>query len=319
MAMERRGSSFSASLKSELARFYPSRRCCRVAELSGLIHAIGSLHVHGDEIFSLEAHVENAAVVRKIYRLFRDLFPLQVEVTVRRSVLHRANDYLVAVPEQPALTQALNELGILDDRLAIARGVPDRLVFKGCCSASYLRGAFLGGGFASNPKGEYHFELATVNAAFAEGLKALLGKFDLRAGVLERARNVAVYLKSGDDILKVLAIMGAYNSLLKWEDARIVKEMRAQVNRMVNCDTANLGKAAAAAIRQIEDIKLIRERIGLDGLSGPLREIANLRLRNPSANIRELGELSTPPLNKSAVYHRLRRLSQLAQSLRGKV
>ncbi len=284
-----------------------------------MVHAVGTLHVLGDESFSLEAHVEHAAVARKIYRLFKSLFPLEIEVVIRRSVLHRATDYLIAVPEQPSLPQALNELGILDDRLSIARGIPGRLVSKGCCSASYLRGAFLGGGFASNPKGEYHFELTTDNAAFAEGLKDLLAKFGLRAGVLERSRNLAVYLKSADDILKVLAAMGAYGALLEWEDARIVKEMRAQVNRMVNCDAANLGKAAAAAIRQVEDIKLIEERVGLDALSKSLKEIANLRLENPSANIRELGELSSPPLNKSAVYHRLRRLSRLAQSLRGKV
>ncbi|MCL5291894.1 MAG: DNA-binding protein WhiA [Actinobacteria bacterium] len=311
--------SFSSSLKNELARVYPGRRCCRIAELSGIIHTIGSLHILGDETFSLEAHSKNAAVARKIYRLLTELFHLRADVTVRRSILHRANDYLVSIPAQPVLTQALNELGILDDHLSVNRGLPARLLNKSCCAVAYLRGVFLGGGFASNPKGEYHFELATDNADFIEGLKELLERFQLHPGLVGRMRNYAVYLKGADEILSVLALVGAYNALLEWEDARIVKEVRAHVNRLVNCDTANLKKAATAAVNQIGDIELVDEEIGLERLPKGLRDIAKLRLENPSANIRELGELCEPPLNKQAVYHRIRRLTKLAESLRGRV
>lgn len=311
--------SFSASVKNELARVFPARRCCRLAELSAIVHSIGTLHILGDELFSLEAHIENAATARKTYRLLTELFDLDVQVTVRRSILHRANDYLIDVPEQGALTQALNELGILDDHLAINRGLPLRLVGKECCAVCYLRGAFLGVGFASNPKGGYHFELASDNADFVDSLKRLVERFGLHPRMVERSRNRAVYLKGADEILSVLALVGAYNALLEWEDARIVKEVRAQVNRLVNFDTANLKKTAAAAVKQLEDIELIDLEVGLDKLPAGLRDIAKLRLENPSANLRELGELLDPPLNKTAVYHRVRRLAKLAEGLRGRV
>ncbi|MHB0976786.1 MAG: DNA-binding protein WhiA [Candidatus Aquicultorales bacterium] len=310
---------FSTSIKNELSRVFPNQRCCRLAELSGVLHTIGRLHILGNESFALEAHVENAAVARKIYRLLTELFELYAQVTVRRSILHRANDYLIDVPAQPSLAQALNELGILNDRLTIRRGVPDRMLSKSCCSVCYLRGVFLGGGFASNPKGEYHLELATDNSEFAEGLKRLLERFQLHPRVITRARNSGVYLKGADEILTVLALIGAYNALLELEDARIVKEVRGQINRLVNCDTANSKKVATAAVNQIADIKLIDETMGLGKLPKGLRDIAESRLANPSANLRELGELMEPPLNKPAVYHRIRRLSKLAESLRDRV
>ncbi|MBE0448045.1 MAG: DNA-binding protein WhiA, partial [Actinobacteria bacterium] len=184
-----------------------------------------------------------------------------------------------------------------------------------CCVVSYLRGAFLGGGFVSNPKGDYHFELTTDNTEFALDLQALISRVGLHAKVSDRKRNFAVYIKDSEEILQFLALIGAYNAILKWEDERIIREVRGHVNRLVNCDTANVNKAVNAAAGQIDDIALVDFEIGLENLPASLQEFARVRVEYPYVSLRELGELFDPPISKSAIYHRARRLSQLAKSL----
>jgi len=306
---------FSTQVKNELAKLQPKRKCCQRAEVSAIIHMDGSLHILGNERFALDVSTENAAVARLLYKYLTDTFPVKVESIVRRSVLHKVNNYLIHVPAQDALGQALNELGILDDRMRVVPGILNRIIKRDCCVVSYLRGAFLGGGFVSSPKGDYHFELTTDNAEFASDLQALINRTGLHAKISDRKKNFAVYMKDSEEILQLLALIGAYNALLKWEDERIIKEMRGQVNRLVNCDTANLNKAVNAAAEQIEDIALVDSEIGLVNLPASLQEFARVRVEYPYISLRELGELFEPPLSKSAVYHRARRLSQLAKSL----
>jgi hypothetical protein len=275
----------------------------------------GSLHILGSERFSLDISTENAAVARLLYKYLTDTFGLHVESIVRRSVLHKVNNYLIHVPHQEMIGQALNELGILDDHMVVTTGIMHRLVRKDCCALAYLRGAFLGGGFISNPKGDYHFELTTDNAEFAADLQALVNRFELHSKISDRKKNFAVYMKDSEEILRFLALIGAYNALFKWEDERIIKEVRSQVNRLVNCDTANVNKVVNAAGEQIEDITLIDSRLGLEKLPPSLQEFAKVRVEYPYVSLRELGELFDPPLSKSAVYHRARRISSLAKSL----
>ncbi len=312
--------SFSMEVKSELAKLQPKRECCQRAEASAIIHMDGSLHILGSERFALDISTENAAVARLLYKYLTDTFPLKVESIVRRSVLHKVNNYLIHIPDQPAIGQVLNELGILDDHMVMAPGILQRIVKKDCCAVAYLRGAFLGGGFVSNPKGDYHFELTTDNAEFAEDLRDLVRRVGLNAKISARKKNsavynYAVYIKDSEEILQYLALIGAYNALLRWEDERIIKEMRAQVNRLVNCDTANLNKVVNAAADQIEDIEIVDSKRGLKNLPNSLQEFARVRVEYPYVSLKELGELFDPPLSKSAVYHRARRMSQLAKSL----
>jgi DNA-binding protein WhiA len=303
-------------IKSELAKLQPKKVCCRIAQTSAIIHMDGSLHILGNEKLALDVSTENAAVARLIYRYLTEDFHLQVESIVRRSVLHKVNNYLIHAPFQPALNQSLNELGILDDHMLPAQGVLHRIIKKDCCAIAYLRGAFLGGGSISDPKGNYHFELTTDNAELAHDLQQLINRFDLHSKISNRKKNFAVYMKDSEEILTFLALIGAYNALLKWEDERIIKEMRAQVNRLVNCDTANLNKAVTAAAMQIDDIQTIDELFGLSNLPASLQEFARLRVEYPYVSLKELGELFNPPLSKSAVNHRARRIVELAKKLR---
>jgi DNA-binding protein WhiA len=309
--------SFASEVKNELARFQPSKKCCQLAELSAILRMDGSFHILGKGLYAFHTLTENAAVARKTFRLLSGLFDVDSEVIVRRKrTLGKGNEYLIYIPSQAHLIQVFNETGILDDQMRIRYDVLPRLVRKNCCAAAYLRGAFLGGGSVSSPQKNCHFELVTDNKRLSDDLRRLLIQFQLNAKISSRKRNYAVYIKGSDEIIRFLALVGAHSSLFKWEDAKILKSIRNQVNRLVNCETSNSDKAVEAAQSQINDINLIKEVFGLDWLTDGLREIAQARLDNPEVAIRELGEMCDPPLSKSAAYHRLRRLHQLANRLR---
>ncbi|MGB4594197.1 MAG: DNA-binding protein WhiA [Coriobacteriia bacterium] len=304
--------SFTAEVKDELSRVESRRACCPRSELSALIRVEGTLHYSGNERFRLEIATETAPVARKAIKLLHAGYDLATELTVRRSVLHKSNNYLITVPNQPRLAEALADLGILDTSFAPVHGIPAWLVKRDCCAISYLRGAFLGGGFVADPHGDFHFELTAENEQIAEDLTVLMARFDMSARVTQRRGMYAVYLKGAEPIVTFLALVGAHRALLRTEDVRIIKGMRNDVNRLVNAETANLQKSADAALAQIDAIRLLADSRGLESLPPALRELAELRLENPDASLRELGELAEPPLSKSAVYHRIRRLEELA-------
>jgi hypothetical protein len=305
--------SFTAEVKEELARVESAKPCCARAELSALVRVEGSLHYAGNNRFRLEIATETAPVARKVIKLLHGVYSLATELTVRRSVLHRSNNYLITVVAQPALPEALKAMGILDESLAPLYTVPDWLVRKDCCAIAYLRGTFLGGGFVADPHGDFHFELTAETEQVAEDLVRLMARFGMPARVTRRRGLYAVYLKGAEPIVSFLALVGAHRALLRTEDVRIIKEMRNEVNRLVNAETANLQKTAEAAAQQVALVRKIERTRGLDSLPPALREIAFLRLEFPDVSLRELGELADPPLSKSAVYHRIRRLEELAQ------
>jgi len=308
--------SFTAEVKEELSRVMPTRTCCPRAELSALLRVEGTLHISGNERFRVEIATETAPVARKVIKLLHSLYGLKTELTVRRSVLHKTNNYLITVPSQPALAPALADLGILDESRGLTPGVPARLVRRDCCAVSYLRGAFLGGGFVADPHGDFHFELTAETEQHARDLVALMARFGVEARVTRRRGLYAVYLKGADPIVTFLALVGAHRALLRTEDVRILKSMRNDVNRLVNAETANVQKSADAAIAQVEDIRYLADVHGLDWLPPALQELAQLRLDHSDVSIRELGEYATPPLSKSAVYHRIRRIEAMAADLR---
>jgi len=280
-----------------------------------MIRIDGSLHLLGGEKYALHLTTENAAVARKSLRLLGELYGLSGKVTVRRSKLSKANNYLVYIDWQPFLSQALNELGILDDSLSLRQDVPRRLIRQSCCAIAFLRGLFIGGGFISNPKGQYHLEITTDNFSLAQTIQRLLDKFEIKSALTERRGYLAVYMKQARAIVDFLALIGAYTALLTWEDVMIVKEIRGAVNRLVNCDTANLNKVVTAALEQLSDIAKVEDHMGIAALPAALREIAEARMANPQASLRELAEACSPQLTKSAAYHRIRRLQALAASL----
>jgi DNA-binding protein WhiA len=310
--------SFTAEVKDELARVESKKGCCQRAELSALVRVEGTLHITGPEIFRLEIATETAPVARKAIKLLHGLYDLKTELTVRRSVLHKTNNYLITVPSQKRLPDALRELGILDDSMALTYMVLPRVVRRDCCAIAFLRGAFLGGGFVADPHGDFHFELTAESEQLAEDLVALMERFDIHPKVTQRRGLYAVYLKGAEPIVTFLALVGAHRALLRTEDVRIVKSMRNDVNRLVNAETANLVKTAEAAAGQVDAITLIEDTRGLDSLPPALKELAELRMVHPDVSLRELGELADPPLSKSAVYHRVRRIEEIAAEIDAK-
>lgn len=306
--------SFTAEVKDELSRVEPKRQCCRKAELAALVRIEGTLYFSGPNRYRLEVATETAPVARAVIKLLHGIYGLKTELTVRRSVLHKTNNYLITVPTQPKLSGALDELGILGDE-GFSLGIDPKLVKKDCCAISYLRGAFLGGGFVADPHGDFHFELTAETEQLAEDLVKLMARFDVDARLAKRRGTYAVYLKGAEPIVTFLALVGAHRALLRTEDVRIIKSMRNDVNRLVNAEIANQQKTAEAAVYQVEAINALITARGLENLPPALAELAELRLANPEASLRELGELADPPLTKSAVYHRVRRIEEMAAEL----
>jgi DNA-binding protein WhiA len=300
--------SFTAEVKDELSRLLPEHLPCRKAELSALIRMQGSLSGN----YRLEITTEIAPVARVVVRLLHGVYQLKTEITTRRSVLHRAYNYLITVPTQLGLEEAIRDMGILSD-CGLELGIDPGLVSKPCCVASYLRGAFLGGGFISNPQGDFHFELTCGHEALANGLVALLAKSEIPSRSIRRRSAWVVYLKGAEPILDFLALVGAHHSMLTMENVRVTKSVRNDVNRRLNAEMANQAKSIDAAMEQVKAIRLLVERRGINSLPPALQALALLRLSHPDVSLRELGELATPPLTKSAVYHRVRRIEAIAK------
>ena len=314
--------SFSSKAKSEICRTSPGKRCCRLSELAALIHTSGTIQLAGKEQVSLKISTENAFIARRIFVLVKDLYRENPEILIRRNRrLRKNNNYVLLIPRQSVAKKVLEDTFILyrndDGNMGIHLDIDQRLVRKKCCRKAYLRGAFLGGGSVSDPEKAYHLEFIAHSEKYGESLCSLIREFDLHAKLIERKNNYVVYLKEGEHIVNLLSLIGAHTALLNLENIRIYKDMRNNINRIVNCETANLSKTVNAAIRQTENIEYIRDRIGFSVLPPGLREIAELRLSYPDASLRELGDMLTPKVGKSGVNHRLRKLDRIAEEHRG--
>lgn len=308
--------SFSEVTKNELARTVGEKECCRLAELAALVKMDGSLRISGRHQLSLAVVTENAAVARKIFTLFKQLFGVQMEVLVQRKVrLRKNNVYLVRVPPREGTKEILRRLGMVDENDRLYAGIKEELIHRECCRRAYLRGAFLGGGSVNNPEGTYHLEIITADRAHARDIGRLMRREHLSARLSARKNWYVVYLKDSAQIVDCLNLMGAHSALLDFENVRVYKDVRNRVNRLVNCETANLNKTVDAAMQQVENIRLIAGTIGLEALSPGLRQVAEARLQHPDASLRELGELLEPRVGKSGVNHRMRRLAEIAARL----
>jgi hypothetical protein len=185
-----------------------------------------------------------------------------------------------------------------------------------CCKRAFLRGAFLAAGSISDPTKGYHFEIVCRSPEQARQLQQIMCTFALAARIVERKKHFVVYLKEGAQIVDMLNVMEAHVALMQLENVRIIKEMRNTVNRKVNCETANISKTVSAAVRQVEDIRLIEEHQGISSLPENLREIARVRMEYPDMPLKELGEQLSPTIGKSGVNHRLRKISEIAEMYR---
>jgi cell division protein WhiA len=306
--------SFAARTKKELTQL-ESKACCKRSELAAMIRMNGVI-VKSDKRVCLDVTTENAAIARRMYTLLRTIFDAHVEVLVRKKMrLKKNNVYMVRVPF--GVQKILKDLKIVDDHLQFVAGIDEDLIRKACCKRSYLRGAFLAGGSVNDPEGSsYHLEIASFDHDHSRALCDLTNQFGLNAKLIERKKGWVMYLKEGEKIIEFLNIVGAHQALLRFEDVRILKGMRNQVNRIVNCETANLNKTIHAAVRQIENIRLLEREIGLNNLPPKLREVAEMRLKYPEINLKELGQMLPGTVSKSGVNHRLRKLDELAEKIK---
>ncbi|MDR1776002.1 MAG: DNA-binding protein WhiA [Actinomycetes bacterium] len=306
--------SFTGEVREELSRLEQKRDCCNRAELAALIRLQGTLTVL-DRRCRVEISTESAQIARRVIKLIRKCFELKTELTVNRSLLHRTNSYLITLPAQPALMPALESLA-LDRTSWMEGGVGPDLVRRDCCAIAYLRGAFLGAGFIADPQGDFHFEIRSHSEPLASDISAMTARFGIESKVLERRNQWTVYLKGAEPIIDFLALVGAHKALLETENVRIMKSYRNDVNRRVNAEIANQEKAVKSALGQLDDIKFLESTVGLDSLPPALCSLARLRLKNPELSLKELGEAADPPLSKSAVNHRIRRIADTAARLR---
>ena len=307
--------SFTAEVKDELAHVMPECSHCEKATLAALVRIEGTLFVSGPGRYRMEVATDVPSVARLVIRLLHTLYSLKTDLTVRRSVLHKTPNYLIEVPAQPALAPALRDMGVLSAEEGLELGIKPELVSKQCCSAAYLRGAFLGSGFISNPKSDFHFEIIVESEDLALGLVDLMADKGISARVMQRRSSYMVYLKSGNAILEFLAFAGAHHAALVMEEERVVKSVRNDVNRQINAELANQQKASNAAVEQLFAIRRVLEHYGMENIPPALQDFIKLRVTYPDVSLKELGNRSNPPLSKSAVYHRVRRLEQMAREI----
>ncbi|MFB4167882.1 DNA-binding protein WhiA [Virgibacillus sp. JSM 102003] len=306
--------SFASEIKKELTGIELDT-CCKYSELAALVRMNGAISM-SRQSYTLDVQTENAAIARRIYTLIKSLYSIPVELLVRKKMkLKKNNVYIVRMKKD--VQDLLYDLGILEDSHTFVRSIPAKYLKKDCCKRSYLRGAFLAGGSINNPEtSSYHLEIYNSYQEHNIALCNLLNDFNLRARELERKKGYITYLKEAEKITEFLSIIGAHNALFKFEDVRIVRDMRNSVNRLVNCETANLNKTIGAAFRQIENIKLIEREVGLDALPEKLREIAILRVQHQDISLKELGEqVSSGKISKSGVNHRLKKIDEFAEKI----
>ena len=290
--------SFSSEVKEELSEQIASGRHCRLAETAAILSLCGKIVITENDRYCVKIQTENLAVARKYFTLLRKTFSIEMNVSTRQSRNPRGS-----------LSYEVTSFGGLEP-------VKHMLVQNQCCRRAYIRGAFLASGSLSDPEKGYHFEIVCSGEEKADELREMLASFGIDARITLRKRSYVLYVKEGSQIADLLNVMEAHVALMKFENVRILKEMRNSVNRQVNCETANLNKTVSAAVKQIEDIQFIQRTIGFDELPENLAEIAVLRLEQPETTLKELGQMLTPPVGKSGVNHRLRKLSMIAEELR---
>lgn len=276
--------SFSSDVKEELARQYSKSRHCQIAELSAMIMQEGRISTNP---LALSFETENPVLIEKYAMLMKRAFDINIE-------------------------EALDS----QNCKKIIEAIQGLYLEKTCCKRAFIRGAFMASGSMTDPNKSYHFEIVCRTPEQAARLQELMREFETDPKVIERKNYYVVYLKEGSQIVDMLNVMEAYVSLMNLENVRILKEMRNSVNRQVNCETANISKTVNAAVKQIADIELIRDTDGLDSLPLPLREMAMIRLEYPEAPLKDLGKYMDPPVGKSGINHRLRKLATIADAIR---
>lgn len=319
--------SFSRQVKDELALAPAVKNCCARAELEAFLQMSGKLII-SQKMSALMLQTQSAAIARRLFLLFKFCFALAPQILFcRRKRLRKNGFFQLKVADKNGSFKVLQALGFLavnpESKKPILNPFGQNYLRAGagersekCCRRAYLRGCFLASGSISNPSAGYHLEIVVPYRRYVQNITECLSAFGLQGRYFRRKGDCVVYLKGAEEIGEFLRIISAHKALLDFENIRVVKGVRNKINRLVNCETANLTKTVVAAQEQIANITLIEEAMGLKKLPPSLAQVARLRLRFPEATLLELGEMAVPPLSKSSVNHRLRRINALAQKIK---
>lgn len=316
--------SFSFRVKEELFSRMGQARHCQLAELSAILHFCGSIG-SAEHCNFLQIRAENALVVRKCFTLLKKAFNMSTDTQVCSE--GQTGAYSLMIMDQELIRKILQGTKFMDSEGNMARDAEgmfkslrdpvNRMMIKNaCCQRAFLRGAFLSAGSMSDPGKGYHLEIVCSNEQQAQQLRELLSDFGIEGRTVLRKKYYVVYVKEGSGISDFLNVTEAHVALMEFENSRVVREVRNTINRRVNCETANITKTVTAASRQVEDILFLQEKYGLENLPEGLRQMAEVRLEYPDAPLKELGAYLEPPVGKSGVNHRLRKLCELADSMR---
>lgn len=310
--------SFSLEIKEELETRIDTAKHCQIAEFAAIMAFCGKVRRRTGGLMGLELTTENEVVRRKVVELAIKAFSASEESFEVKYEGKNNRIINIFINDEKLIAKILMAIKWCDDNFTVVEPVfvNHRIIQKKCCKRAFIRGAFLAAGSISDPNKSYHYEIVCEYEEDAVQMQELLKFFNLDAKIIQRKRNYVTYIKEGNNITDVLNIMGAFVSQMKLYNVMILKGMRNDVNRKVNCETANLNKTIEAAVKQIRDIEYVRDTVGLESLSDGLREVAEIRLKNPDMKLKDIGELLNPPVGKSGVNHRLRKISELAQKLR---
>ena len=310
--------SFSTEVRGELARVKAEGVCCARSELAAALLACGGIAWRGMNRYALSVTASDAATVRRYFSMLKRHWGMTGEIQVLSGdVLNNQTRYRLFV-DGPDAARLLKELELLDNPgpLGLLQVPDEEITRNACCKKAFLRAAFLICGEVNNPERAYHIEIAAPSEAFAQRVKACLNDFGIDCGVTPRKSKYLVYIKRAEGISDMLSLLGAGAAVLALENIRVRKEVSNHVNRQMNFDQSNINRSVEAARAVIEDIRYIDGELGLDKLPKPLREMAFARANNPETPLAELGELMEPPMGKSGVSARLRKLSAIADKLR---
>lgn len=310
--------SFSSSVKEELSREITKARHCQLAEIAGIISFAGRVNIEKGCVV-LSVYTENVVLAKHYFELLRKAFKVKPELIVKtRNSGHRI--YQIVVTEDndsPKMFEALKwQVENTDGEIRIEEPVNKLLLMKSCCKRAYLRGAFFAAGSITDPGKGYHLEIVSPNEEKAARIISEFAYFGVEVKTVMRKGHVVCYIKEGERISDALNVIGAHTALMELENVRIIKEVRNDVNRRVNCETANINKTVNAAVKQIEDIEYIEAHLGLDSLPVALQETARKRLENPEATLKELAGMLDDNCGKSGLNHRLKKLHSIAEELR---
>lgn len=307
--------SFSNSMKADLCRILPERECCLYSELLSMIVVNGLITSKSSQENDLRLVTENASVAKRIYMLVKETLKINPGIIIRKSKKLKDHNIFIINISKMMLNSKIPDEFLQLITIGTGLALTKELLKGNCCRRSFLRGIFLGAGSVTNPNNCYHLEIVIKDFMFANEVRKMLGKFKLNAKTTMRKNNHIIYIKEVEHIADFLNLIGAHKALLDLENIRILKEMRNSVNRIVNCETANLTKIVDASVRHVNNIKYLQDIDYMDRLPESLAEVAYLRLKYPDSSLKELGMMLDPPVGKSGINHRLRKIDLISEEL----